>query len=237
MIPFFRKIRKQLADDNKPLKYMRYAVGEIVLVVIGILIALSINNWNESQILKKYEKGALIQIQKNLKKDLQSLEEIIENRKKSVSAIDKILSYPKNNPQPDSLYLWIGQLMQFDEFAPISNSYYALKLKGIEIVRNEKLRNLLGEYYETEVKKIELSCNDIKMEFTNDWIPIFDKEFAEMHFKRYGIPKNANAFLANEYYMTKIKHRRDNHYFVQLVIENSKRKAADLFDTINEEIE
>ena len=50
MIPFFRKIRKQFADDNKPLKYMRYAIGEIILVVIGILIALSINNWNENQI-------------------------------------------------------------------------------------------------------------------------------------------------------------------------------------------
>ena len=54
MINFFRRIRKQLADDNppswpagKPLKYMRYAIGEILFVVIGILIALSINNWNE----------------------------------------------------------------------------------------------------------------------------------------------------------------------------------------------
>lgn len=42
MIPFFRKIRKKMAGDNNPMKYMRYAVGEIVLVVIGILIALSI---------------------------------------------------------------------------------------------------------------------------------------------------------------------------------------------------
>ena len=49
MIPFFRKIRKEMADDNRPLKYMRYALGEIVLVVIGILIALQINNWNEKK--------------------------------------------------------------------------------------------------------------------------------------------------------------------------------------------
>ncbi len=49
MINFFRKTRKKLADDNKPLKYARYAIGEIVLVVIGILIALSINNWNEGR--------------------------------------------------------------------------------------------------------------------------------------------------------------------------------------------
>ncbi len=50
MINFFRKIRKKLADDNKPLKYARYAIGEIVLVVIGILIALQINNWNDSSL-------------------------------------------------------------------------------------------------------------------------------------------------------------------------------------------
>ncbi len=57
MIGFFRKIRKQLADDNptsamasdgiKTGKYLKYAIGEIVLVVVGILIALSVNNWNE----------------------------------------------------------------------------------------------------------------------------------------------------------------------------------------------
>ena len=49
MIPFFRKIRKTLADDDKPIKYLRYAIGEIVLVVIGILIALQINNANENR--------------------------------------------------------------------------------------------------------------------------------------------------------------------------------------------
>jgi len=52
MIPFFRKIRKKMADDNRPLKYIRYAIGEIVLVVIGILIALQINNWNEDRVKK-----------------------------------------------------------------------------------------------------------------------------------------------------------------------------------------
>ena len=54
MIPFFRRIRKKMADDNKPLKYMRYAIGEIVLVVVGILIALQINNRNEKRKAELY---------------------------------------------------------------------------------------------------------------------------------------------------------------------------------------
>ena len=68
MINFFRKTRKQFADDNKPLKYMRYAIGEIVLVVIGILIALSINNWNEARKTLESEK----QLYGNIIDDLSS---------------------------------------------------------------------------------------------------------------------------------------------------------------------
>ena len=48
MIPFYRKIRKNLADDNQFFKYSRYAIGEILLVVVGILIALQINNWHKA---------------------------------------------------------------------------------------------------------------------------------------------------------------------------------------------
>ena len=59
MINFFRKKRKKLADENKAAKYARYAIGEIVLVVIGILIALSINNWNENRKEKKLAKTYL----------------------------------------------------------------------------------------------------------------------------------------------------------------------------------
>jgi len=66
MIPFFRKIRKTLADDNKPIKYFRYAIGEIVLVVIGILIALQINNWNEGKKANERTNHLLERTQKEL---------------------------------------------------------------------------------------------------------------------------------------------------------------------------
>jgi RNAse (barnase) inhibitor barstar len=69
MIKFFRKIRYDLMEKNKTGKYLKYAIGEIVLVVIGILIALQINNWNENR--KDYLKSInyLTEIVSDLKKD------------------------------------------------------------------------------------------------------------------------------------------------------------------------
>ena len=59
-----------MADDNRPLKYMRYAVGEIVLVVIGILIALQINNWNEDKKTQQRLREFLTEIQNDLSSDI-----------------------------------------------------------------------------------------------------------------------------------------------------------------------
>ena len=61
-----------MADDNKPLKYMRYAVGEIVLVVIGILIALYINNWNEKRKEVTKFNNQLIKVRDELKENISS---------------------------------------------------------------------------------------------------------------------------------------------------------------------
>ncbi len=74
MIPFFRKIRKQFADDDKPLKYMRYAIGEIVLVVIGILIAVQINTSIKNSEIKKNNKIYLTKIIEELNLNKNRLE-------------------------------------------------------------------------------------------------------------------------------------------------------------------
>ncbi len=69
MFKFFRKIRQRLLVENKLSKYLIYAIGEIVLVVIGILIALSINNWNENRKMRIEEYNYLQRIYSDLEKD------------------------------------------------------------------------------------------------------------------------------------------------------------------------
>ena len=78
MIKFFRKIRQKLLSENKFSKYLLYAIGEIVLVVIGILIALQINNWNESR-KQEVEQIKLLQNFKNsIVSDIESFDHYIE---------------------------------------------------------------------------------------------------------------------------------------------------------------
>jgi len=79
MLKIFRKIRAQLLTQNKFSKYLLYAIGEIVLVVIGILIALSINNWNSERINRKQEKEYLSRLVVDLEKDLDNLQRTFTN--------------------------------------------------------------------------------------------------------------------------------------------------------------
>ena len=80
MIKFFRKIRQKLLSKNKFGKYLTYAIGEIVLVVIGILIALSINNWNQNRVDKKSESRYLNDIKKEIQNNNSVLDFYTKNR-------------------------------------------------------------------------------------------------------------------------------------------------------------
>ena len=105
MIKFFRKIRQKLLSENKFSKYLIYAVGEIVLVVIGILIALQINNWNEQRKIKKQE----TQVYKELKSDLlqtrYDILNVVSNNKAIVNSTTKLIeAISKKKPYNDSIY-------------------------------------------------------------------------------------------------------------------------------------
>ena len=91
MIKFFRRIRQRLLTENKFSKYLLYAIGEIVLVVIGILIALTINNWNEIRKEKELETQILIQLQKDISDNIESLEYILNEHIKSKNATISLL--------------------------------------------------------------------------------------------------------------------------------------------------
>jgi len=105
MIKLFRKIRYDLMENNKtgkpafrPGRYFKYAIGEIVLVVIGILIALSINNWNQERIAAQKERLLLSALHDEFIKNQSQLENVIIWHKKALESTDYILSQLPINP-------------------------------------------------------------------------------------------------------------------------------------------
>ena len=113
MIKFFRKIRQKLLSENKFSKYLIYAIGEIVLVVIGILIALQINNWNELQKLNEKEISVAKELYIELNENLISVKnqlELWENRDEKILEVIS-LTESKNvtltNREFDSILIYV----------------------------------------------------------------------------------------------------------------------------------
>ena len=97
MIKFFRKIRYNLMSENKTGKYFKYAIGEILLVVIGILIALQINNWNENRKLNNNEKIILTDLVEDLELDYSAFTEDKKMLDKQLKLVDELIIDPHNS--------------------------------------------------------------------------------------------------------------------------------------------
>ena len=92
MIKFFRHIRRQLLGEGKTGKYLKYAIGEILLVMVGILLALQVNNWNEKRLEALQEKTTLSNLNTEFKENLKNLDSINKYLLKTISATETIFS-------------------------------------------------------------------------------------------------------------------------------------------------
>ena len=150
MINFFRKIRKQLADDNKPLKYARYAVGEIFLVVIGILIALSINNWNEENKKNSLKSTYIKSLESDLENDIIFLNSEIKSIQKDLTKSKSLSTRLSSSKATIDTLVKIARF----EFSPMSggpnqlnrNTYNALVATGNINLFGQELTKKLHEH-------------------------------------------------------------------------------------------
>lgn len=189
MINIFRKIRKQLANDNKPLKYMRYAFGEIILVVIGILIALQINSWNKDRIAKMEEK----QILKNLHNEFQEneylLNEVVDINVKCFNTGVSIMGlfgkerWEIANYNIDSLIFFSFEKRQFN---PSENALQDLLQSGrYQLISNDDLKKSLYQWSQKMLSaKERYSGMDSKIE--QDIVPYLSKNYSFKDIDRYG---------------------------------------------------
>jgi len=150
MIKFFRKIRYDLMEKNKTGKYMKYAIGEIVLVVIGILIALQINNWNQNGKMQFQEQDILKGLEIEFKINHDRLVNVMQTSKQSIENANKLMTYFNQDISEiqgvkfDSLLYNIQNVWTFNPRKGLLNSIIASG--QINLITNVELKNQLASF-------------------------------------------------------------------------------------------
>lgn len=148
MIKFFRRIRQNMIKENRVSKYFLYAIGEIVLVVIGILIALSINNNNEDKKARKQEIKYLKNLQIDIQSELKNNDTIIAFRANKSKAGARMLEFTKLETVQDIFELEgaIQTVFWWTTFIPTNNTYKELISSGnLNYIKSDSIKNYLLE--------------------------------------------------------------------------------------------
>ena len=202
MIKFFRHIRQNLIMENKTTNYLKYAIGEIILVIIGILIALSINNWNEHRKLKIEEHNSLIDLRSEIISNIEALTKTIVSHQKSYDAAKKLKDLFNDREafdnMPDSIFLAnYLQMLDNDTFDPNLGILKSLISSGkINPLSNKELlysisslEDEITDALEDQVKIDEQMPDYVRSIYINSAV-IIDGKFQGLDLKlRYETPE------------------------------------------------
>ena len=180
MITVFRKIRSQLLGEKNMAKYLKYAIGEIALVVIGILIAFAINSWNQGRLEKIEEAKLLENVKFDFEKAIQTFNRLNVRRDESLQTFDMLLEIVESKNFENELIL--DTLLAKTIFTPTYNgkagSLSVLVNSGkINLLSNDKLKTLLLEWPQ-EIEDITEEEVDMKELTLNSLIPLIRKHLA-----------------------------------------------------------
>ena len=184
-------------EKNKTGKYFKYAIGEIVLVVIGILIALQINNWNEISKERKEELKILSEIQSDLKQSVKETKSVLISNEKDLERYLFLLNHVEQKlPYSTALDTAFCRIPSWASPYLTYTAYESLKSRGSKLVRNDSLRTQIINIYENEMTYL-----------TNDWDksewrdseaivkPFYVKHFAENLNEITAKPNNYDALI------------------------------------------
>ena len=246
MIKFFRHIRQNLIMENKTSKYFKYAIGEIVLVVIGILIALQINNWNELKKQEKLEQEYYCRLLEDVNQDLEQINVMInesETRLKASNQAVRLLQKPIAKKIEVGDQIGKSILSIYSDFKPNDAAFEDLKSgANINIIKDKSVIKALNNYYnkvEGYISIIRVNGeNAVKIFYSNN--DVFENGFLQssMQSGRFyrGLEKDVyDAILIdkNEILSIDMKKRLYNEA-LQYISHNTRQ--LDLYNYIKDEI-
>ncbi len=189
MLRFVHSLRQRMLSENKFGKYMLYAVGEIVLIVVGILIAFYLDNINAEKQAKETETELLSELKSNLVSNIKILERTLESESQYLSYNEMILDYLDNRkPYNRELEKAFGVYFWTVTTNPVKGGYEFLKSKGIDLITDDSLRNQISYIFENEFSILK-NENEV---WSNNLQQNISYPYHVKHFRRYYSTENSN---------------------------------------------
>jgi hypothetical protein len=143
-------------EKNKTGKYLKYAIGEIVLVVVGILIALQINNWNESRKVRKLETQIYTEIKSDLLQTKNDIQKTISWHKRILKSSQQlIIDISNKKTYSDSIYRLFADSGEDFPIIPKTSAFENLKNIGLNTLSNDSLRVSISNLFQLDLRRLE----------------------------------------------------------------------------------
>jgi hypothetical protein len=249
VIKFFRHIRQRLIKENRVSKYLIYAAGEIVLVVVGILIALQINNWNEDRKARLDEELYLNRLISENHQDIKTFNDQINFLQKGVASVELFSDALKDDQASDSSVVFAAyHYNTYGSILPVFNSsrstFDDLSSTGnLQVISNKDLRELLVRHY------AQIEQTKERLQINNHWALAMDGPFqVENNIMQYEsstarfFPERDMNEMAEELRKRKVKYINNAvvHYWINLdaisELEKRKVKADSLIAVLKREL-
>jgi len=240
MLNFFRKIRQKLLVENRFNKYLLYAIGEIVLVMIGILLALQVNNWNTERLNKQLEHDYYCQLVVDLESDkAELLERLKAADQRMQTAKQLLLDLDAQTKTKDKLMRDFIFVQRSDAFIPSKATLTDLTSSGkLSLIRNKTLRTQLLSFYEYQDIKTNIAQNNHKINVDNimNWNSI--TEFGWQQFPSMQINEGIKQTLPNIDWHLDKKHPYYSRFQETLIIAlGVNGREQELYNLILSEME
>jgi len=161
MIKFFRKIRQNLLSEGKVGKYLKYAIGEIILVVIGILIALQVNNWNQNRQNNQKEIEILLGVEQELNNLIERLEFWAKYNKTGERLTTEVLKFDQTNANKKTMDSLFTSLIYVNVFDKGGGFLETLINDGrFELIKDDLIRQQLSRWPD---RLEDIHTNDISI--------------------------------------------------------------------------
>jgi hypothetical protein len=234
MIRLFRKVRNQLLSDEKYSMYILYASGEIALVMVGILLALQIDNWSDHRKTQKELSEICEEIHDDLALDTASISRILSERMLDIQAQQRVIHAVQNDlAYSDQIQNDLGRLMLKRSVPLVTSGFNLLKESKLISMEDRILRTALIGYYEQVVIRMKEEFQDDGFEFETVWLPYVRQNFREWKFGNYGVPADWESMRDDPYFLNTLQMNLNNINMTMFEMQNGLISATYILELLD----